>query len=170
VRFVLYNVVRLVLREKLLLVSNFTPSNPLLPQPKALAAVAFLHAHSPPIIHRDVKAENFLLAADGCLRLCDFGSATLETLEPANMSYHERVAAEERMEQVQGEERGKHWVAGNGNAAKLTSAAYVCIPWPRSPRHRTGRRRCWTYTRAGPLTRRWTFGRWAAFCIRCATR
>ena len=40
-------------------------------------ALAHLHAQSPPIAHRDVKPENFILNdSDGRWRLCDFGSAT----------------------------------------------------------------------------------------------
>lgn len=38
--------------------------------------VAYLHARDPPVTHRDLKFENVLIAADGSLRLCDFGSAT----------------------------------------------------------------------------------------------
>lgn len=38
--------------------------------------VAYLHAQSPPIAHRDIKFENVLIAADGSLRLCDFGSCS----------------------------------------------------------------------------------------------
>ncbi|KAG1666241.1 hypothetical protein FOA52_011543 [Chlamydomonas sp. UWO 241] len=40
------------------------------------AAVAHMHAASPPIAHRDLKAENVLRAQDGRWVLCDFGSAT----------------------------------------------------------------------------------------------
>ncbi|KAA0172987.1 hypothetical protein FNF27_05478 [Cafeteria roenbergensis] len=36
-------------------------------------AIAFLHAQSPRIVHRDLKSHNLLLAADGRLKLCDFG-------------------------------------------------------------------------------------------------
>lgn len=38
--------------------------------------VAYLHSLSPPIAHRDLKFENVLIAADGTLRLCDFGSCS----------------------------------------------------------------------------------------------
>ena len=40
------------------------------------AALNHLHSQSPPIAHRDLKAENMLLGADGTVKLCDFGSAT----------------------------------------------------------------------------------------------
>jgi serine/threonine protein kinase len=36
-------------------------------------ALAYLHACSPKIVHRDVKTHNLLLAGDGSLKLCDFG-------------------------------------------------------------------------------------------------
>ena len=38
--------------------------------------VAFMHAMQPPVTHRDLKFENVLVAQDGTLRLCDFGSAS----------------------------------------------------------------------------------------------
>ena len=36
-------------------------------------AMQYLHERSPPIIHRDVKSLNLLIAAGGTLKLCDFG-------------------------------------------------------------------------------------------------
>ena len=43
-------------------------------------ALSHLHAQSPPLAHRDVKPENFILSdLDGRWRLCDFGSATKAT-------------------------------------------------------------------------------------------
>jgi AP2-associated kinase len=38
--------------------------------------VASMHALAPPVAHRDLKFENVLVARDGSLRLCDFGSAS----------------------------------------------------------------------------------------------
>ncbi|XP_065208791.1 cyclin-G-associated kinase [Planococcus citri] len=45
-------------------------------------AVQHLHQQNPPIIHRDLKLENFLLGEDGKLKLCDFGSATTDVITP----------------------------------------------------------------------------------------
>ncbi|GFR85921.1 cyclin-G-associated kinase-like, partial [Elysia marginata] len=45
-------------------------------------AVQHMHKQKPPIVHRDLKAENLLISAQGTIKLCDFGSATTETHYP----------------------------------------------------------------------------------------
>jgi len=41
-------------------------------------ALEYLHMHSPPVAHRDLKLENILLGVTGRVALCDFGSCTTE--------------------------------------------------------------------------------------------
>ncbi|RMZ96469.1 cyclin-G-associated kinase, partial [Brachionus plicatilis] len=45
-------------------------------------AVQYLHTQDQPIIHRDLKLENFLVSKANEIKLCDFGSATTEIYEP----------------------------------------------------------------------------------------
>lgn len=52
---------------------------------QALDVLAYLHGHDPPIVHRDVKPANLLVASDGRLALIDFGSVK-SALKPAGGS------------------------------------------------------------------------------------
>lgn len=45
-------------------------------------AVSHMHSQNPKIIHRDLKIENLLISSDGNIKLCDFGSATIEVHQP----------------------------------------------------------------------------------------
>uniref|UniRef100_A0A1L8DMS9 Cyclin-G-associated kinase n=1 Tax=Nyssomyia neivai TaxID=330878 RepID=A0A1L8DMS9_9DIPT len=49
---------------------------------QAARAVKHLHSQHPPITHRDIKIENFLIGTDGLLKLCDFGSSTTDIHRP----------------------------------------------------------------------------------------
>lgn len=61
-------------------------------------AVNHMHSQQPPIIHRDLKIENLLIGADGNIKLCDFGSATLQSYHPdPSWSANQRTLLEEEM-------------------------------------------------------------------------
>ncbi|KAF9165750.1 hypothetical protein DFQ26_009432 [Actinomortierella ambigua] len=47
-------------------------------------AVAYMHYHDPPVLHRDIKVENILLS-NNQYKLCDFGSATTNILRGDNI-------------------------------------------------------------------------------------
>lgn len=47
-------------------------------------SVQYLHTQDPPIIHRDLKLENFIISTNYQIKLCDFGSATITIFHPDN--------------------------------------------------------------------------------------
>lgn len=49
-----------------------------------LSAVAYLHDSAQSIAHRDIKPNNILLTAEGCVKLIDFGVAWKEGEELAS--------------------------------------------------------------------------------------
>ncbi|XP_071477251.1 cyclin-G-associated kinase-like [Diadema antillarum] len=49
---------------------------------QACRAVQHMHKQTPPVTHRDLKLENFLIGAKGTLKLCDFGSSTTKSYQP----------------------------------------------------------------------------------------
>ncbi|CAB3243967.1 unnamed protein product [Arctia plantaginis] len=63
-------------------------------------AVQHMHAQVPPIAHRDLKLENFLISNEGTIKLCDFGSATTDTYAPnPSWSANQRNMLEETLAQ-----------------------------------------------------------------------
>lgn len=61
-------------------------------------AVSHMHSQTPEVIHRDLKIENLLISGDGVIKLCDFGSATLEIHRPdITWSANQRSTLEENV-------------------------------------------------------------------------
>lgn len=69
---------------------------------QAAQALRHMHHGQPmAVTHRDIKIENFLLGADGQLKLCDFGSATTDTFQPTSgWSAAQRDQLEDRLAAV----------------------------------------------------------------------
>ncbi|XP_034485257.1 cyclin-G-associated kinase [Drosophila innubila] len=64
-------------------------------------AVAHMHTQTPPIAHRDIKIENFLIGNDKQIKLCDFGSASKELLSPTfEWSAQQRNMLEDQLNTV----------------------------------------------------------------------
>ncbi|XP_011309991.1 cyclin-G-associated kinase [Fopius arisanus] len=66
---------------------------------QATRAVHHMHSQQPqPIVHWDIKLENFLLSDDGTIKLCDFGSASTQQILPdPSWSAQKRSALEDQM-------------------------------------------------------------------------
>ncbi|KAK5644950.1 hypothetical protein RI129_006250 [Pyrocoelia pectoralis] len=63
-------------------------------------AVSHMHSQSPSIIHRDLKIENILISSDSTIKLCDFGSATVDVYKPdESWSANQRSTLEETLAQ-----------------------------------------------------------------------
>jgi serine/threonine protein kinase len=52
-----------------------------------VSAFVYLHGRSPPVIHRDLKSHNLLLARDGRLKLCDFGLVSTRAVTAGTPHY-----------------------------------------------------------------------------------
>lgn len=65
---------------------------------QVLKALQGLHAHQPPVTHRDLKLENILMARNGTIKLCDFGSCVFGTVPLTNAI--ERSRAEHVIERT----------------------------------------------------------------------
>ncbi|KAF1744872.1 hypothetical protein MXB_3475 [Myxobolus squamalis] len=62
-------------------------------------AVDHMHSLDPPLINRDLKIDNILLSENCLVRLCDFGSATVEKIDTAALNYNQKCTAEKNLEQ-----------------------------------------------------------------------
>ncbi|KAJ8920099.1 hypothetical protein NQ315_011754 [Exocentrus adspersus] len=61
-------------------------------------AVLHMHSQVPPIVHRDLKIENLLISSESTIKLCDFGSATVEIYRPdLSWSANQHSSLEEQM-------------------------------------------------------------------------
>ncbi|KAJ2461429.1 Ark- serine/threonine protein kinase [Coemansia sp. RSA 2424] len=56
----------------------------------ACKAVAHMHYQQPPLLHRDLKVENILIAQSG-YKLCDFGSTTADIVNPGARIPREQI-------------------------------------------------------------------------------
>lgn len=66
---------------------------------QATRAVHHMHSQQPePLVHRDIKLENFLIGSDGLIKLCDFGSTSNQQILP-NPSWNaqKRATLEDQM-------------------------------------------------------------------------
>jgi len=100
-----------------------------------LAALAYIHARG--IVHRDVKGANVLIAADGVVKLADFGSATaLERRGGDGSEFDESATlASSRAFLLRRSVRGTpHWMApeviresGHGRSADIWSVGCVVL-------------------------------------------
>ena len=69
---------------------------------QATKAVHHMHNQQPqPFIHRDIKLENFLVDNDGLIKLCDFGSTTVQQILPdTSWNAQKRAQLEDHMAKV----------------------------------------------------------------------
>ncbi|KAL1527154.1 hypothetical protein AB1Y20_015834 [Prymnesium parvum] len=50
-------------------------------------AMAFMHSHSPPLVHRDLKSQNVLLTTSEDAKLCDFGLVNIKVVSAGTPNY-----------------------------------------------------------------------------------
>eukprot|EP01097_Dermamoeba_algensis_P005143 TRINITY_DN3271_c0_g1_i4.p1 TRINITY_DN3271_c0_g1~~TRINITY_DN3271_c0_g1_i4.p1 ORF type:complete len:882 (-),score=357.07 TRINITY_DN3271_c0_g1_i4:125-2770(-) len=61
----------------------------------AAFALNYLHTRNPPILHRDIKAGNFLVTSDWKLKLTDFGCSTVKGIEEKKSTEEGKEGKEE---------------------------------------------------------------------------
>lgn len=57
---------------------------------QAAAGLLYLHNRKPPIVHRDLKSDNFLVASDYTVKVCDFGLARFKSAAGHVATSHNR--------------------------------------------------------------------------------
>lgn len=83
------------------------------------AGMSYLHTQEPPMLHRDLKAENCLVAADGTVKVADFGTAS----RPGGIYESKSAATATRFTQTLGVDTTE-WMAPEVIEGRFGIAAY----------------------------------------------